>query len=385
MALKKNQKKRDVLLYAAPYFNADMRWFTHFACGDPLLAFTVGKKRIAAITVLEMERFKKESRFDIVVDFGAEMAKLRKDVPDAGPADLAVALIKRYGGNAFMVPPDFPAAVYDKLLKLGLDVVVGGSPFFPNRAIKTAEEIEFLRQGNRASCAGFRAVERVLKESTINRAGYVVYQGRVLTSERLRLEIEKACLDFGGINIEGVIAAAGVQGTDCHCPGFGPIKANELIVCDIFPRITATGYWGDMTRTYLKGKASPEQKKLVATVKKAHDNAMAMVKAGVICYDVHVATVKFFEEQGYKTETGKGAPRGFFHGLGHGVGLDVHEAPNLGGRAIQKTALKENMIVTIEPGLYYPEIGGCRIEDSCVVTADGCEVLAKHPYKWEIA
>ncbi|MCR5183413.1 MAG: Xaa-Pro peptidase family protein [Opitutales bacterium] len=383
--MKKDTKKRDVLLYAAPYFNADMRWFTHFACGDPLLAFTVGKKRIAAITVLEMVRFKKESRFDVVLDMNAEMAALRESVPDAGPADLAAALIKRYGGKAFMVPPDFPAAVYDKLLKLGIDVVVGGSPFFPNRVIKTAEEIQWLREGNRASCAGFRAVERVLKESTINRAGYVVYQGRVLTSERLRLEIEKACLDFGGINLEGVIAAAGVQGTDCHCAGFGPIKANELIVCDIFPRITGTGYWGDMTRTYLKGKASPAQKKLVADVKKAHDRAMANVKPGAICYDIHMDVVNYFKELGYKTEIVNGVPTGFFHGLGHGVGLDVHEAPNLGGRAVQKTPLKENMVVTIEPGLYYPEIGGCRIEDSCLVTADGCEPLAKHPYKWEIA
>lgn len=385
MATKKSSKKPDILLFASPNSSADMRWFAHYACGDPFIAFTAKGKRIAAITVLEIVRCRRDSNFDIVLDMGEELAKLRETQPDAGTPELIVALAKRYKVDSFLVPPDFPSGLFVMLRQLGLKLEVGGTPFFPQRVIKTEEELEYIRAGNRASCAGFKAVEKILKESVIDKKGFLKYQGKTLTSEILRAAIEHASLDAGAINVEGVIAAAGDQGVDCHCSGYGPIRANELIVCDIFPRVTATGYFGDMTRTYLKGKASPEQRKLVDSVKKAHDAAIAQIKAGVSGVSVYRSTVEFFEKLGYETGYRDGIPTGFFHGLGHGVGLNVHEAPNLGGRSLAAEKLRENMVVTVEPGLYYPGIGGCRIEDVVVVKKDGCELLSKHPYKWEIA
>lgn len=383
---KKTASKSNVLLYASPNNSADMRWFARFACGDPFIAFTAKGKRIAAITPLEIVRCRKESKFDVVLDMSAEMAALREKHPEAGVPELIVALAERYKADSFLVPSDFPVGLFVLLRQLGLKLEVGGTPFFPQRVIKTEEELEYIRAGNRASCAGFKAVEKILKESVIDKKGFLKYNGKTLTSEILRAAIEHACLDAGGINVEGLIAAGGDQGVDCHCSGFGPLRANELIVCDIFPRIAATGYFGDMTRTYLKGKASPEQKKLVESVKKAHDAAIAQIKAGVPGVDVYRSTVKFFEDLGYKTGyNDDGVPVGFFHGLGHGVGLNVHEAPNLGGRSLAAEKLRENMVVTVEPGLYYPGIGGCRIEDVVVVKKDGCELLSKHSYKWEIA
>ncbi|MCD8283839.1 MAG: Xaa-Pro peptidase family protein [Opitutae bacterium] len=382
---KKKNEQRDILLFASPYASADMRWFAHFACGDPFLAFTARGKRIAAITALEIVRCRKESNFDEVLDMGAELAKMREKSPEAGIPEVIVELVSRYKVDSFLVPPDFPAGIFVMLTKLGLKLDVGGTPFFPQRVIKTEEELNFIRQGNRASCAGFKAVEAILKESVIDKKGFVNWRGKTLTSEILRVAIEHACLDAGGINVEGLIAASGDQGADCHCSGFGPIRANSLIVCDIFPRISATGYYGDMTRTYLKGKASPEQRKLVADVKKAHDEAIAKIKAGERGVEIYRGTVEFFKKLGYETGFKNGVPIGFFHGLGHGVGLDIHEAPNLGGRSFAAEALRENMVVTVEPGLYYPGIGGCRIEDVVVVKKDGCELLSKHPYKWEIA
>ncbi len=384
--IKKSTKKAEVLLFASPNNSADMRWFARFACGDPFIAFTAKGKRIAAITPLEIVRCRKESNFDIVLDMSEEMAKLRETQPDAGTPELIAALAARYKVNSFLVPPDFPSGLFVLLHKLGVKLEVGPTPFFPQRVIKTEEELEYIRAGNRASCAGFKAVEKILKESTIDKKGFLKYNGKTLTSEILRAAIEHACLDAGGINVEGLIAAGGDQGVDCHCSGFGPLRANELIVCDIFPRIAATGYFGDMTRTYLKGKASPEQKKLVNDVKKAHDAAIEKIKAGVAGVDVYRSTVEFFKDLGYETGyNDDGVPVGFFHGLGHGVGLNVHEAPNLGGRSLAAEKLRENMVVTVEPGLYYPGIGGCRIEDVVVVRKDGCELLSKHPYKWEIA
>ena len=381
----KTKKAKDVLLYASPHTSADMRWFTKFSCGDAFLAFTARGRKIAAITLLEIVRFRKESGFDEVLDYAGELAKLREKNPSANLPELIAHFAKRYKVSSWSVPADFPAGLFVKLHQLGVKPSAGGAPFFPQRVIKTEEELEMIRAGNRASCAGFKTVEKILKESTIDKRGFVNYQGKTLTSETLRAAIEHACLDAGGINVEGLIAAAGEQGVDCHCSGFGPIRANQLIVCDIFPRIAATGYFGDMTRTYLKGKASPEQRKLVETVKKAHDEAIRNVRAGVPGYDVYKGTVEFFADAGYKTGVVDGVPTGFFHGLGHGVGLDVHEAPNLGGRSVMTEPLEENMVVTIEPGLYYPGIGGCRIEDVIVVRKDGCELLSKHPYKWEIA
>lgn len=383
---KKSSSKSNVLLFASPNNSADMRWFAHFSCGDPFIAFTAKGKRIAAITPLEIVRCRKESAFDVVLDISEEMAKLRETQPDAGTPELIVELTKRYKADTFSVPPDFPAGLFVLLRRLGLKLEIGGTPFFSQRVIKTEEELEYIRAGNRASCAGFKAVEKILKEATIDKRGFLNYNGKTLTSEMLRDAIGHACLDAGGINVEGLIAAGGDQGVDCHCSGFGPLRANELIVCDIFPRIAATGYFGDMTRTYLKGKASPEQRKLVNSVKKAHDAAIAQIKAGVTGVSVYRSTVKFFQDLGYKTGYNEdGLPVGFFHGLGHGVGLNVHEAPNLGGRSLASEKLRENMVVTVEPGLYYPGIGGCRIEDVVVVRKDGCEPLSKHPYKWEIA
>lgn len=381
----KKTKTGDVLLFASPNLSSDMRWFTHFSCGDPFVAFTAHGKKIAAITLLEIVRFRKQSGFDIVLDFAAELAKLRETDPSANTPELIAHLAKRYKVTSWSVPADFPAGLFVKLHQLGVKLSVGATPFFPQRVIKTEEELDLIRAGNRASCAGFKAVEKILKASTIDKRGFVNYEGKTLTSERLRAAIEHACLDAGGINVEGLIASSGEQGVDCHCSGFGPIRANQLIVCDIFPRIAATGYFGDMTRTYLKGKASPEQRKLVETVKKAHDEAMTRIREGVPGYEVHKGTVEFFAKAGYKTGIVDGIPTGFFHGLGHGVGLDVHEAPNLGGRSVMTDPLKANMVVTVEPGLYYPGIGGCRIEDVVVVRKDGCELLSKHPYKWEIA
>lgn len=385
---KKNKaaaKAPDVLLFASPNASSDMRWFTHYSCCDAFIAFTANGKKIAAITLLEIVRFRQQSGFDEVMDLAAELAKLRETDPAANTPELIAHFAKRYKVKSWSVPADFPAGLFVKLHQLGVKLSVGPTPFFPQRVIKTEEELELIRGGNRASCAGFKAVEKILKESTIDRRGFVNYQGKTLTSETLRKAIEHACLDAGGINVEGLIAAAGDQGTDCHCSGFGPIRANQLIVCDIFPRIAATGYFGDMTRTYLKGKASPEQRKLVETVKKAHDEAMATIREGVAGYEVYKGTVDFFAKAGYKTGVVDGVPTGFFHGLGHGVGLDVHEAPNLGGRSVMTDPLRENMVVTVEPGLYYPGLGGCRIEDVVVVRKNGCELLSKHPYKWEIA
>jgi Xaa-Pro aminopeptidase len=251
---------------------------------------------------------------------------------------------------------------------------------FPEREKKTAEEAEAIRQGNRCSAAGIRAAENVLKAATV-KAGKIIYEGRALTSERLKEEIEIACLRAGSVSSH-TIAAGGDQACDPHCTGSGILRANELIIVDVFPRVVATGYHGDMTRTFLKGKASAEQKRLVETVLSAQKKAVESVKSGVTGDRIHREVVRQFEENGFKTDARARQPVGFFHGTGHGLGLEVHEAPRLSANGPR---LKAGQVVTVEPGLYYPGLGGARIEDVVWVQKEGNELLSSYPYRWELA
>jgi Xaa-Pro aminopeptidase len=218
-----------------------------------------------------------------------------------------------------------------------------------------------------------------LREATIQQ-GKLHYQGKFLTSERLKEEIEIACLRAGAVSGH-TIAAGGDQACDPHCSGSGVLRANELIIIDVFPRVVATGYHGDMTRTFLKGKASEEQKRLVATVRAAQQKALESIRAGVTGDSIHQKVVDHFEEHGYRTDRAAKQPFGFFHGTGHGLGLEVHESPRLSAGGPK---LRAGQVVTVEPGLYYPGLGAVRIEDVVRVTKEGSEMLSNCHYRWLI-
>jgi Xaa-Pro aminopeptidase len=298
---------------------------------------------------------------------------------------VVVLLAQRYDIAAFSVPPDFPASLYKRLTELGIRIVIGKVPFFPQRVIKAPDELDGIRAGNRAASAGFKAVESILARAAIREGGALYFENEPLTSERLHAAIEEACLRAGALNVAGLIAAGGDQAVDCHASGTGTLYAGQLIVVDIFPRVTASGYFGDMTRTYLKGTATPEQRRLVQTVRAAQELALTLIKPGVAGKTVHEAVQAFLLNEGYVTapNPANGYQEGFFHGLGHGLGLDIHEDPSLSLRG--DVLLAPGMVVTVEPGLYYLGLGGVRIEDNVVVTSDGNELLSDHPYAWEIA
>ena len=169
-------------------------------------------------------------------------------------------------------------------------------------------------------------------------------------------------------------------GKECSCSEYD-CKPNELIIIDVFPRMQKTGYHGDMTRTFLKGQANQEQRALVDAVRAAQNAALAEIKAGVSGTKVHQAADKVFRSNGFHTKRRGESFVGFIHSTGHGLGLDIHEAP----RVSQKSGrLKKGHVVTVEPGLYYPEMGGCRIEDVAWVTKEGCELLSSMHYRWQI-
>ena len=371
------------ILYASSEQSADLYYLTGVFVPDPFLCFVVGRRSTAVVNRLEYGRVKAQSQCDEVLLLEAVQVEaaeaLQIDRSSVGPAELMRYFAQQHDAQAVEVPELFPAVYYAKLLEAGLQLRVGTDPFFPAREIKTDVEAKALQQGNAASAAGIRAAEATLRAATIvgNR---LKFEGRTLTSERLRIIIDQACLAKGAV-AHNTIVAGGKQGCDPHEVGHGPLKPHELIIVDVFPRVQKTGYHGDMTRTFLKGRANDAQRALVDAVRSAQQAALASVKAGVSGATVHRAADDVFQQRGYRTEQRGDGFVGFIHSTGHGLGLEVHESPRV---SLTAGPLHAGHVITIEPGLYYPEVGGCRIEDVVRVTTEGSELLSSMHYRWEI-
>ncbi len=372
-----------LLFYADTSASRDLLYLGRFECHDPFLALHHRDRSIAVLNALEFSRGLKESAFDEILPLEPLQAEARKARPDVrpGPADIIALLAAKLRISRFVVPDDFPAGLLERLRARCLDVTVATDAVLPEREIKTAREAAAIRAGNRVAAAGFTAAESLLRRAKIS-GKKLLLDGQPLTSERVRLAIEIACLEAGGLALDTIVAG-GDQACDPHCRGHGPLRPHELIIVDIFPRHAATGYHGDMTRTYLKGRASAEQRALVDAVATAQKAARKVLRGGAIASAVHAECVKVFAARGYETKaTPKGAV-GFFHGTGHGLGLAVHEAPRISSPVHEP--LKTGAVVTVEPGLYYPGLGGCRIEDVAWLTDTGHKLLSSHPYAWELA
>lgn len=359
-----------------------MLYFGRVEVPDAFVALSAKGKKYAVVSALEFGRVKKASDFDVVLPLENYLKKAKEVWPQRRPgaAETIFLLSKELGVPSLVVPDDFPAGVYVKLFELGLNLETANGPLFPQRERKRPDEVEALRAGNRCSAAGIAAAERVLAASRI-KGNKLLYKGEVLTSERLKFAIEVACLETGGVS-SNTIAAGGDQACDPHGRGTGPLRPNELIIVDVFPRLNGSGYYGDMTRTFLRGRASDAQRKLVETVRAAQLVALKSIKSTVSGSSVHRKVVELFESRGFETKATPSGSVGFFHGTGHGVGLAIHEAPRISG-SIDFT-LRKDSVVTVEPGLYYPGLGGCRIEDVVQVTDGPPKLLSKFHYNWEI-
>lgn len=369
------------LLFADTHKSADQLYIGGFSVPDAFVSFKKGRKWYAVLNQLEFARALKESRFDEILplELWLERAREKFQQGKVGYGELVATLADQFAISAFKVPGDFPSSLAFKLVELGVKIDVCEGSLFPSREVKTEEELAMIREGNRCSAIGIRAAEKAIRRSVV-KAGKLMLGGKALSSERLRSIIEIACLEAGSLSME-TIAAGGDQACDPHCSGHGPLRANELIIVDVFPRVSKTGYHGDMTRTFLKGKASEAQKGIVAAVFEAQQGAIKKVKTGVSGNEVHGFVLETFARLGYETRRGAHGAEGFIHGTGHGLGLEVHEAPRV---SILPNKLKRNAVVTVEPGLYYPGVGGCRIEDVVAVRDHGPELLSSCHYRWQI-
>lgn len=371
------------LLYADTFSSSDQLYFSRVDVHDPFIAFVAGKQRITVQSALEYGRIVKARTFDQVLPLEewrtrAAQRWLNRTV---GPAEIIAELARAFRTRAFRVPDDFPASLYVRLCELGVELSLANGPLFPEREIKSPAEAAAIREGNRLSAVGYQVAEQILRASHI-RGRELIYENRPLTSERLRFAIESTILGEGGNAGGSTIVAGGDQACDPHNRGSGPLRPHELIIIDIFPRVTKTGYFGDMTRTFLRGQATEDQHKLVAAVRAAQLAALKTIRAGVDGRTVHQCVVQSFTKAGFETRQTTAGSVGFFHGTGHGLGLAVHEAPRLSPAV--SMLLKKGSVVTVEPGLYYPGLGGCRIEDVVQVTASAPKMLSRYHYNWEL-
>jgi len=357
-------------LISAPGTCSDILYGSGFNAADEFTYFEVAGQKYIAVSVLEFSRALDEAKPGVkVLDRGDIIRALPKDAPCR---DFFVALSRFCKVDRWIVPSHFPLACADTMRENGITVTAAKSDFFPERAVKSPDELEKIRCAERVTEECMHMVHDMIEAASVNSHGMLVRKnGDLLTSEFVRREIE-AEFKRRSFTADRTIIAGGVQGSAPHCIGEGPLPAGKPVVCDIFPRSDESGYWGDMTRTFCKGKAEPLVRKAFEAVKRASERSLEVLRAGVSGSAVHGRAVRSLEDDGFHTcKNANGVPCGFFHGLGHGVGLDIHEQPRLTPSNLDP--LPENAVVSVEPGLYDPEWGGIRLEDLVRVTAGGYE------------
>jgi Xaa-Pro aminopeptidase len=371
-----------LLIVADSERDANMLYAVGMFVPDPFIYLHSGGRPLMVMSDLEIDRARAQAPHCRVLSLTACQRKLRADGVKTASLPQVIRLILREKKiRRVLVPHDFPFGLAKDLKKLGIKLKPRRD-FFPRREIKSADEIKKISAALTMAEVGMAEGMEILRRAKINRDRKLIYHGIPLTSERLRAVIDCAILQACGL-AANTIVAGGKQGCDPHERGHGPLRAHEPIIIDIFPRSQKTGYFGDITRTVVRGHASEGVRKLYATVLQGQKIAFGKIRATVKTADVHKAVQQFFVQQGYKTGRRNGRMEGFFHGTGHGLGLEIHEAPRVGATATEK--LRPGHVVTVEPGLYYPELGGgVRLEDVALVTGSGAKNLTRFEKVLEI-
>ena len=352
-----------------------MLYATRFFAPDPFLFVQARGERVVVMSDLEMDRAKKQARVDRVLSWTrlADEAKRAGQRPTV--AAVAARVLRMFRVQAAEVPSAFPLGLARGLQAVGVRVHPRPDPFWPQRAIKQADEVRAITAALRAAEAGLLAGLEALRACAIGRDGYLRRGGRRFTAEGLRAAVNTRIMAEGCLPSH-TICAPGDQAVDPHEEGRGPIRAHTPVVMDIFPRSERTGYFGDLTRTVVRGRASERLKEVYALVNEGVRLGHAMAGPGVLGPDIHQRIHRLFESRGYATGEKDGRMQGFFHGTGHGLGLQIHEPPSISSRP---SRLQAGHVVTVEPGLYYLGLGGVRIEDVALITDRGSRNLTRVP------
>jgi Xaa-Pro aminopeptidase len=374
-----------VLIIGDTLRSPELRHEVPLGIGDPFLYLETDDRRAVLTNVLEVDRIARQAP-QLERLLGEQLGRdelIAEGLSwEAIDRELYVRAVRELGIAAAVVPPDFPLAVADRLRAEGIELTPDDELFAERRRHKTDAELSGIRRAARAAVTGVEECARVLREAEIDGDGLRL-DGEVLTSETLRARIREVCARLGAPAPDDIIVAPMRPGDAVgHDAGSGPLPAHAPICLDLWPQDEASGCWADMTRTWVRGDVSDAIAALHGLVLEAHERSLAMTRPGVRGVDVYGAACDVFEAAGYPTQRtkkpGESLQHGFFFGLGHGVGLEVHEAPALGrtGRA----PLMAGDVVAVEPGVVDPTHGGMRVEDLVLVTADGYEQLTERSY-----
>lgn len=373
---------RDVLIFADSVVSPEMRHEVPVLVPDPFLYAEAGGKRYSASSSFEVSRIAEAGIEAHPWEAFGYDELIAQGLPREEITWLHVNLnvCRSFGIEDAIVPRSFPALVVDHLRANGITLQPDYKFFADRRRVKTDAEIAGIRRAQKAAEAGMGAAKDMLARAERSN-GSLSVDGEPLTSELLKVAIRQAFTDHGQSG-DDFIVSHGAQTAIGHDLGSGPIAPDEPIVIDLWPKDPESGCYADMTRTYVVGTPPDELVEYHRLVKEALDRSLAATKAGVPGKDVFNLVCEFFEENGQKTALSKAPGEvledGFFHGLGHGVGLEVHEAPGMGRGSTGE--LLAGDVVTLEPGLYRQGFGGCRLEDLVLVTEDGAENLTDFPY-----
>jgi Xaa-Pro aminopeptidase len=372
----------DILIVGDSMRTPEIRYEVPVAIPDPFLYAEHGNRRVVVVGSFEVQRveavgaglevhaFERFGR-DELQEQGLDYHEILREVTPRVASELGI--------QSAIVPPDFPVEIADLLRANGVEIQPDRPFFVARRRVKNEAQLAGIRRAQRACEAAMDAARALLRSSDRSN-GVLTVDGEPLTCERLKAAIEHVFSDHG-VSSDDPIVSHGPQTAVGHDTGSGPIAPDEPIVLDLYPRDRSTGCYADMTRTFVVGTPPDELVEYARLVKEALDRSLAEIRAGATGRHVFDVACEVFEGSGYPTLRTKGQGNvledGFFHSLGHGVGLEVHEQPALGKVGEELLA---GDVVTVEPGLYRRGFGGCRLEDIVLVTADGAENLTQYPY-----
>jgi Xaa-Pro aminopeptidase len=373
---------RDVLIVGDSFRNPEIRHEVPVGVPDPFLYVEHGDRRLAVVGSFEVDRV-------VAADNGIEVYAFerfgRDELQEQGLnydeilREVTVRVCGEIGVTSAIVPPTFPLEIADRLRESGVEVTWDRPFFVARRRVKNEFELAGIRRAQRACEAAMDEARSLLRRAERSN-GILRLDGDPLTCERVKAAIERVFSDHG-VSSDDPIVSHGPQTAVGHDTGSGPIAPGEPIVLDLYPRDRETGCYADMTRTFVVGTPPDELAEYARLVKEALDRSLAEIRAGATGRHVYEVACDVFERHGYPTlrtkEQGSVLSDGFYHSLGHGVGLEVHEEPALGKVGNELLA---GDVVTVEPGLYRQGFGGCRLEDLVLVTPDGAENLTQYPY-----
>ena len=376
----------DILIHGDTHSSAALRHELPLGIIDPFSYFEVSGRRVTVIASMEASRVKEAAPDVEVIDpysLGLDDLIARGLRWHELDSELCLRAAQELGARRLVVPGALSVAVADRLREEGIEVVPDEAEFIARRRSKNAAELEGIRRAQTAADAGMAAAAEMLRFARVE-DHTLALDGETLTSERVRDHIREVCAEHGAPAGEDIIVAAGPAGATGHEQGSGPLAAGVPIIIDLWPRDERTGCWADMTRTFVAG-GEP-----AADISRWHELSLSAlvrvlegIRPGVTGRELFGTACEVFEEAGEPTQRTKpeGEPLtdGFFHSLGHGVGLEVHEEPALGRTGSDE--LIPGDVLAVEPGCYRNGYGGVRLEDLVVVTETGCERLTRFPYE----